>query len=64
MNEKVEVKENPDVAGDNLVPETESEENSGQRQRKLTKKSKQYQISLLQSRKQRLHNQLMRKCCY
>ena len=64
MNDKVEVKENPDVAGDNLVPETESEENSGQRQRKPTKKSKEYQISLLQSRKQRLYNQLMRKCCY
>ena len=30
-NYKVEVKNNPDVVGDNLVPETESEENSGQR---------------------------------
>ena len=44
MNDKVEVKGNPDVAGDNLVPETESEENSGRRQRKLTKKSKRYEI--------------------
>ena len=61
MNEKVEVKENPDVAGDNLVPETESEENSGRRQRKLTKESKEYKTSLLESRKQRLYNQLMEK---
>ena len=30
-NYKVEVKNNSDVVGDNLVPETESEENSGQR---------------------------------
>ena len=29
MNDKVEVKENPDAVRDNLVQETESEENSG-----------------------------------
>ena len=45
------------------MPETESEENSSRRQRKLTEKGKEYKISLLESRKQRLHNQLMRKCC-
>ena len=60
MNGKVEVKEIPDVVEDNLVPETESEGSSGQRQRKLSKKGKEYKISLLQSRKQRLCNQLMR----
>ena len=60
MNDKVEVKGNPDVAGDNLVPETESEENSGRRQRKLTKKDKEYKILY---KIQRLFNQLMRKCC-
>ena len=60
MNGKVEVKEILDVVEDNLVPETESEESSGQRQRKLSKKGKEYKISLLQSRKQRLCNQLMR----
>ena len=62
MNDKIEVKENPDVVGDNLVPETESEENSGRRQRKLTEKGKEYKIFLLESRKQRLYNQFMRKC--
>ena len=51
MNSKVEVKENPNVVGDNLVPEIESEENSGRRQRKLTKKGKEYKISLLESKK-------------
>ena len=61
MNGKVEVKEIPDVVENNLVPETESEANSGRRrQRKLSKKGKEYKISLLQSRKQRLCNQLMR----
>ena len=63
MNSKVEVKENPNVVGDNLVPEIESEENSGRRQRKLTKKGKEYKISLLESKKQRLYNQLVIKCC-
>ena len=63
MNDKVEVKENPDLVGDNLVPETESGENSGRRQRQLTEKGKEYKISLLESRKQRLYNQLMRKFC-
>ena len=63
MHDKVEVKENPDAVRDNLVQETESEENSGWRQSKLTKKGKEYKMSLLQSRKQRLDNQLMRKCC-
>ena len=29
MHDKVEVKENPDAVRDNLVQETESEENSG-----------------------------------
>ena len=38
MNDKVEVKENPDKVRDNLVPETEFKENSGRRQRKLNKK--------------------------
>ena len=63
MNSKVEVKENPNVVGDNLVPDIESEENSGQRQRKLTKKGKEYKISLLESKKQRLFNQLVIKFC-
>ena len=62
MNDKVEVKENPDVVGDNLVPETESEENSGRRQRELTEKGKEYKMCLMESRKQRLYNQFMRKC--
>ena len=57
------MKENPDVVRDNLVSETESEENGAQRQRKLTKKGKEYKISLLESRKQRLYDQLIRKCC-
>ena len=51
---------NPDLVGDNLVLETESEENSGRRQRKLTKKGKEYKILY---KIQRLFNQLMRKCC-
>ena len=63
MNYKDEVKDNPDEVGDNLVPETEFKENSGRRQRKLNKKCKEYKISLLKIRKQRLHNQLTRKCC-
>ena len=63
MNDKVEMKENPDEVGDNLVPETEFKENSGRRQRKLNKKCKEYKISLLEIRKQRLNNQLIRKCC-
>ena len=63
MNSKVEVKENPNVVGDNLVPEIESEVNSGRRQRKLTKKGKEYKISLLESKKQRLYNKLVIKCC-
>ena len=50
------MKENPDVVRDNLVSETESEENGAQRQRKLTKKGKEYKISLLESRKQRLYD--------
>ena len=62
MNDKVKVRENPDVVGDNLVPKTESKENRGRIQRNLTKKGKEYKISLLESRKQRLYNQLMRKC--
>ena len=62
-NGKVEIKENSHVVGNNLVPETEFEGNSGRRQRKLTKKGKEYKISLLASRKQRLYNQLIRKCC-
>ena len=55
INDKVELKENPAVVGDNLVPETESEENCDRRQRKLTKKDKEHKISLLESRKQRVY---------
>ena len=60
MNDEVEVKENPDVVEDNLVPETESGENSGRRESKLTKKGK-YKISLLQSRKQSVNEKML---CY
>ena len=62
MNDRVDMKENPDIVGDSLVPERESEENRGRRHRKLTKKGKEYKIFSLLSRKQRLYNQLMRKC--
>ena len=45
MNGNIEVKGHPDVVGDHLLPETEYEENSGQRQRQLTEKGKEYKIS-------------------